>query len=573
MIKLNRTASKATGAIFFDFDEVLHRPNHDGIYHKSVDTLNQKNPPHGNLIDKDQLLKIGTYAEVHHIPLYIVSHRPKRDKPYLCKKINELTPFYYDGLGGFKRENIFCLGIEALDEPHNGALVAHEIHLKLIEIQTIYQSELSYLPKTHLLFIHDKFHPLDSIKQAGFTTQLATGEGHIEHLSTALDFMRALVELPFLNNLGHYAVLDKAANLFTPALHPTEYITPASEPEFQGKHWRKYSLPDFSALAKQSLEDPTLKDKIAQQLQIFSYPQAIFFTRNQQKITEYVIKNSVETFSSLEILAEKDIIILLGSESRRKAQPLLKALEPFSHLSLAIITMPADSGVDKQPLGHLQTQTGAKNRLDQLLCFRETLQSMLDSIIKKKRLIACLAIENGIGAFPVERVAGQDNLQMASMPLLSDDLKTYCFYDQAHLFFSLNSQIHYQVSQPMKIGYTFLDANKEALITLLDNKPTYFELQKQFSHEMRKRLKDKSIGSPFPIRQDGSKTITSDDCIEAILQAWFHHFFSEKISISQLKAEFSFFKRCEAHYLESNRSSHASIQQAYDKQFGLVAIQ
>ncbi len=570
MIKLDRSHAKAPGAIFFDFDDVCHLPNRDNIRDKQSYQVQQDGHLHGHLMCPEQLKKICVYAEEHHIPLYIITARPTSHKPYICKKINELTAFYYDGLGGFKRNNVYCLGVETFDEMRNRPHVATLRHIKLTEIQGIHQSELSYLPKTQVLFIDDELHNLDPVKQAGYATLLAKGEGNVEHLSTVLDFMHATIELPFLHNLGNYSILGKVDHLLTIPLNPTEYIEPAIEAEFQGQYWRKRMLPDFSALAQQSLEAPAQKAIIDAKLQVLSYSQSIFFTSNVKKISEHLLKNSLETFHSLEVLAAKDIIILLGSESRRKARPLLQALQQYSHLSVAVITMPADSGVDTQPLGHLQTLLGANNRLNQLLCFREGLQEFLHPIIRKKRLITCLAIENGIGVLPVEPIGENGRLQTAIEPLLSDDGKTYCFYDQAHLLFSLNGRTHYQVSQPMKIGYTFLDKNKEALMMLLENKPAYYDLQKKFSHEMIRRLKDPLIGSPFPICPDGSKTKTSDDCIQVVLQQWLHDFFSEKISMNQLKAEFSFFKRYEERYIEDNRMTSATIQQAYDKRFGLV---
>ena len=564
---------KAPTAIFFDFDDVCHNPNRDDIKIKNSYQVKPDGSVYGELIDPAQLRKIAQYAKEKHIPLYIITARPETHKTYIFDKIAEIDGFYYDGIGGFKKENIHCLGLETFDETLKRLHVSDLICSKIVKIQAVHQSELSYLPRSHLLFSDDELRNTEPVKRAGYSIILAKGGLNSEHLHTILHIMHTRVDLAFIISLGNFAVLGKLTALLDPPLDETEYLEPAIDAELQGMYWRKRMLPHFSALAQKGLKDPAHKSQIANQLESLSYKQAIFFTNNPQKIAQYVLEHSFGTINSVENLAQKDFIILLGSEGRRKVQPLLRALSFFPHLDVAVIGMPADSGVDTQPVGHEQILEGAKNRLDQLHCFREALGQFLENIATKKIPIACLAIENGIGLFPIESVDHHGRMHIAMAPLLLEDDATYCFYDQAHMLFDVSGQIYYEVSRPMKIGYTFLNQNKEELVALLGNKNKYYQVQSEFAHEMLLRIKAPELGSPFPVCKEGPKIVTSDDQIQGILDIWFRDFFTEKRSMSRFKDAWCFFKTIENRYLEENRSTDSAIQHEYDKRFGLVVRQ
>jgi len=146
---------------------------------------------------------------------------------------------------------------------------------------------------------------------------------------------------------------------------------------------------------------------------------------------------------------------------------------------------------------------------------------MLDKFSKKDKTIVCLAIENGIGLYPVEKIVSAGEMKLSNMPLASKDNSQYYFYDQAHILLDFNKQRIHHVTKPTTVSYVLTSSDKNKLDRLFESgKPSneYYFLQSVWSQEMLKRIKNPMLGSPYPLRNEGDKELTSDDLIRESLQ-------------------------------------------------------
>ncbi len=186
-------------AIFFDFDDVLHNPDRIDIKIKHSYIVDKNGQLFGHLINPSLLKKINKYAIDHHIPFYIITARPDSNKKYICSIINEIVGFNYNSVGGFKENNIHCLGVEAYSETLKRPHVICLKKLKVEQIQEIHQTELKHLSKNQLLFSDDELRHINPAKEANYPTIQAIGQGNDEHLSYIFNFMLTHTDAPQLN--------------------------------------------------------------------------------------------------------------------------------------------------------------------------------------------------------------------------------------------------------------------------------------------------------------------------------------------------------------------------------------
>ena len=187
---------------------------------------------------------------------------------------------------------------------------------------------------------------------------------------------------------------------------------------------------------------------------------------------------------------------------------------------MALIGLPAESVVALQPVGHEQTYKGSYNRLLQLRCFREELKNLLNKIVINNRHIYCLAVENGIGLYPVESIAHDGKLNIASSPLSSDSDEKYHCYDQAHILFDMGETVIYKVTKPTHIHFELMSDKKDDLVKLFnEGQPTheFFLKQSEYRKEMLTRQAAGRVDA-FPLLYEGSKIITSTDLIQIELE-------------------------------------------------------
>ena len=527
-IEINKKAHKARAALIYDCDDVLSNSRGSNPTEQSPYIIDKDGNMDGNIIAIEKLKKVVRFCIEHDIPIYVITARPDREwhRNFIIKLINEVQGFH-EGIGGFKLKTIHCIGLEAFSEelqrPHVAALT---IESKQVLIKEIHEKELSHLPRSHILFVDDSQRNIDPVKAAGYSTIIAH-VGKDDHHDEAYNFLSAITKMPSITTQGNYEVLVKPEQLPQLALDRTEFIEPSESEELKGYYWRKRMMPNLSALAEIALKDPTQREKMAADLTHLKSRQAIFFTNNLDLIIKQIMENSYGTVQSIEDLVSKKIIVLVGSEGRRKINPLKRAL-PDANIDLkevAIIGLPADSGVSCQPVGHEEILLGCKNRLNQVICFKQGLNILLNKINgKRQRTIISITIENGIGLFPVESVGHDGLIQLASTPLLSNKGAQFHFYDQAHLLYHGEGTTSHHVAKPAQLEYTLTSDKLEHLIAYFkDGKPTdlYYLKQSEWSWEMLARRNSAKPESALPFRHEGDKIISSDILIQEALCDFF----------------------------------------------------
>ncbi len=527
-------------AIFFDCDDVFNNPERSDPYDLKSYKIDINGFLEGELIGREGFNKLVQFSIKNSIPLYVVTARPdnKFHRSHIVKLINEVHGFHA-GIGGFKEKNIYCLGEEVFDETLQRFHVAYLRKTKLEMIEEIHQKELTFLPKSHILFVDYLPSNIEHVEKAGYTTILAVAS-NTDHFKKAYSFLEGRLNIPHVTTLGSYAVLVKPEQLRDQPLERTEYLHPTTNKKLEGYFWRKRILPSFSLLADMSRNNRKRKSEIALALSHLKSKQVIFFTDNLELIEKHIIENSYGTVSSLKELAHKENIYLLGSEGKRKSRPLQKVLADYSAdpEKVAIIGFPADSGVDLQPVGHEQTLLGCRNRLKQVQCFRDGLKIILNNIIQKPRSINCFSIENGIGLYPVESLSRVGEIKLADFPLSSNNGTQFHFYDQAHILFDNEHQILHQVTKPSMVQYTLTSKNLNELTALFNNaKPTshYYLIQSHWSWEMVKKLNSDQPENAFPIRRENGKIIPSDNLIQNVLREFLNINLPKKTYTSHTK--------------------------------------
>jgi hypothetical protein len=505
---------KPFAAVFYDCDDVLNNARGENPTSQSGCIVDQDGNMGGTTIGVEKLRKIMQFCIEHHIPLYIVTARPEREwhKNFIIHLINEIGGFH-DGIGGFKQDHIHCLGLEQysqeLKRPHVERLIVKD---KLTRIEEIYQSQLRHIPKNRILFVDDDLRNLEPVKKAGYTT-IRAHIGNDSHHDQTLDFLKAIAHTPVITTHGHYAVLEKPEDLNPQgraALKQNEFFEPAEEELLNGWYWRKRWVPDLNDLSHQALEEPKKRELYASDLTLIGAEQAIFFTNDIHLITRQIMEHSYGTLTSIEDLSNKKYIILVGSQGQRKIEPIIQALKDLNHSlfnECVLIGLPADSGVSCQPVGHREILLGCENRLNQVRCFEYGLDLLLktQSNIQPKTIIS-VAIENGIGLFPVETIENDGVMQFANTPLTSIQEKTqFHFYDQAHILCHAHGTTHHRVAKPTRINYTLISDELDQLKAYFENDtPTalYYLEQSKWSREMLKRLDSTEPHLAYPYRYE-----------------------------------------------------------------------
>ncbi len=525
----------APAAIMYDCDGVLNNAQGENPTTDSPFIVDQDGYMGGTIIGLERLKKITQFCITHHIPLYIITARPERHRGFLEGLVENLNGFH-TGVGGFKRENIHCLGIEEYNEQLGRLAVKSLIVEKWQRIQEIHSTNLSHLPKNHILFIEDKWENLEPVMKKGYAT-IQAQVGREEHHQQTLNFLSALIDTPFVSTQGNYAVLTKPTELdMRRPLDNTEFLEAATTAELDGWYWRKRLVPDMSTLADMALRDAQKREKTAQDLSSLQCKQMIFFTDTFDLIQKRMENCSFGTLSSIEELKKKKFIILVGSEGKRKIEPLKKALSDsgMDLKDLVIVGLPADSGVACQPVGHEEILLGCQNRLKQVLCFEQGIKQWLDQTYPKHQItIVSITIENGIGLFPVDSVEENGTLRLAKTPLTSQNNTKFHFYDQAHLLFHCEKQTVHHVAKPAQIEYILTGNELEELMAYFnDGKPkeTYYLKQSEWSYEMITRSDSSNPNSALPFRHESGHIFSSDDLIQEALYNFFNFTFKQLMS-------------------------------------------
>ena len=493
---IDKSYPSASAVIFFDFDHVLHQP----------DLINDNDPESyacekngflgGTIIASEALKQQVIFAKENNIALYVLTERPDNELHrlhirYCLQQING----FHEGPGGFKENQIICLGIESYCPEKQRREVKILLQSKACTIKNIHRLRHPDLPRSHLLFVDDDPDNLDLVTNAGYSTKLALKlDATHEHLRHSYHFMQSIHQLSFVTTLGHDAIVltDKTLKN-TAEFGRSEHIIPIEE-ETEPHYWRASTRPDYAALTVKIMQNKQNAHDIEQRLAILGDPHQLFFTQNEKLIETYLLKYTDSDILSLEDLAQKKTIILLGSTGKRKLEPLKNTLKHFRQNSekIAIIGLPAESGVNLQPIGHEETKLGAQNRLAQLNFFSKTLKNVLQKhTYSNPPTIACLAIESGMGLIPVENIDEQGNMHMADGPLYNEHTQHYHFYDQTHIILSINDKEIHDVTRPACVPYTLMSPNKTTLTSLFEkDKPTYkyYQQQSQWSKEMLKKI-------------------------------------------------------------------------------------
>lgn len=150
-------------AIFFDFDDVLHKSS------ESTENGLVK----GELINPEKIKAVIDYAAKKNIPLYIITARADNDaeKKYIAESLASLKDIK-KSMGGFKEENIYCLGVEHINKKKQSTVISLRMS-KLKKLADIHQNELTHLREKDILFVDDDSNNITPIKDAGYQTILA----------------------------------------------------------------------------------------------------------------------------------------------------------------------------------------------------------------------------------------------------------------------------------------------------------------------------------------------------------------------------------------------------------------
>lgn len=535
---------KAPVALMYDFDDVINNPRGENPKPGSDYIIDKDGNMGGTIIGIEKLKKIIDFCISNNIPLYLITARPERHRDFVMQQIERIGGINNEGIGGFKIDNIHCLGreiySESLKRPHVEGLIVKD---KLTKIQEIHQNELKHLPRNRILFIDDDLaRNIEPAKKDGYSTILAH-IGNDEHHEKALCFLQAAVHMPMLTTQGNYAVLTEAEKLNSTEvfkLDKNEFFELATEPGLEGQYWRKRLVPDLNKLIE--ITPFPERDLRAKELDLLGFEQSIFFTNNIDIIKTHIINNSYGTISCIDELATKKLIILIGSLGSRKIAPLTRALQkalPRLFASTAIIGLPAESQVPSQPVGHEEIILGCKNRLNQVRYFEQGLQLVLNSLQGNKRQnIVSIAIENGIGLFPVDEVSNDGLLHLSAMPITSsEDGLLYHFYDQAAIYYHFSDKTHLNFTKPTRINYKLVSKVLHELEGyFVEGKPTnrYYLMQSQWSNEMLRILKSENPNSAYPYRyeNDNSQPLSSDHLIQLVLSELFESTLKDLVSAS-----------------------------------------
>ncbi len=467
----------------------------------------------------DQLKHQVKYAQEKNVPLYVISSKPDNDlHRNQINQFIESNGGFHDGMGGFKPEHIIFRGKKPT----------------LNLLKTIHQKSYPWLPKVRIMFAGSDENTVSLVKEAGYSTSLAKRLNPLAHLSEAFDFLIFVHIVKFITTLGNYDVLRQP--VFDDLL-PDEHLVPVENGDHPRMHWRMATRPDYSFLADVVHDNNGTKRAIFDRLKALKDKRQILFNPFDISMRHIRIY-SYSTAYSIEDLATKELIILLGSTGIRKALPLKNCIAKLLthqdfHKKIAIIGFPADSGVDMQPVGHEQTLLGAQNRLKQLRCVRDTLtQSLnanhLNNNRASRQKIYCLSVESGIGLLPVEKICWNGSMQLASSPLYSPEKGTWHLYDQTHILLDTNDTVIHDVTRPAFIQYELLSKERSELEQWFDNgQPTveYYKRQSKWSIEMLAKLKE-NADDAYPCRNENHQRPGVSDLIEERLHGMFRKVFS-----------------------------------------------
>jgi len=189
--------SPISTAIFFDFDGVLHaslEPDAKGF-------------AGGQLINPDAIKSILSYSIKKNIPLYVITARADNEiqRNHIINLLSSIEGIT-SGVGGFKKENIYCLGIEHKNKQKKSILIGLRIS-KLQKIMEIHKKELGHLKETDLLFVDDDLTNINPVLNAGYVT-IRAFEDNL-YFEEIMEFIRNKLSTNFLASAHEPKNLNK----------------------------------------------------------------------------------------------------------------------------------------------------------------------------------------------------------------------------------------------------------------------------------------------------------------------------------------------------------------------------
>lgn len=171
-----RIIFSAPTALILDFDEVINdscKPDDDTGFIG------------GELINPESFKNLLEFCIRKNIPCHIVTARAdnKLNQAHVAGMIHYVGGFY-DGIGGFKLENLHFLGVEHVKNQKSTLIALKET--KLSAIDKIFEKE-QCRSKSDMLFVEDDLKHLDPVKDAGYSTiQAKPNEKYMEEALTFL---------------------------------------------------------------------------------------------------------------------------------------------------------------------------------------------------------------------------------------------------------------------------------------------------------------------------------------------------------------------------------------------------
>lgn len=161
-------------------------------------------------LNKDKFKHLVQMAIQNDVPLYFVTGRAdtKADNDLLVRFIEEVDGFH-EGIGGFKRDSIYCISQRVLN---NGHYEYQEITSKDKTIQGIHITTYSYLDNNALLFVDDRRRYVDAVAALGYPTILANAED-LSHFDKVELFIQQPLQTQALKQMEDHATLPSLTSV------------------------------------------------------------------------------------------------------------------------------------------------------------------------------------------------------------------------------------------------------------------------------------------------------------------------------------------------------------------------